>query len=285
MAKKFRLGILGATVELQRSCGEALLDIAEVVAISGMASYETIEELDMMLLVMQPPFANAVRQFGRLRERHPEVKVLVLESGLRVNQAVEIVKFGAVDLLQLPDEGHSLARKVARGLIGTAQLTIDCPDLALLAEHLKPVRSVESSRSCFRTSVPQTMSASVVLQLRPGTVRLPLVDFSVATDGRPGGLGLRLEKDVVEKVASKPLPVAQWAKDKAEFVLVIEMSGQTVGALGSVARATLPPRNGLGTGLLGLTYVLSHQRDEGILQRLWVEAQRVTGRANDTKKR
>lgn len=267
MSVQIQVGLIGGTGSVATMCREALESIGTSVLLVEPISPETLQVIDMMLLVLQPPYTEMVRRFGQLRESAPHVPVLLLASGLDVNDAVELVKFGAVDLLELPATKRVLARKIERALRGTEGLTVESTVLWPLVSNSRSTGH-ESQRNCFRTLVPEHMNVSVTLQGTAAGTRVRLVDLSMRSEKGPAGMCLR-----VASSSSLP-PTADLAFVPGQSLpLTIEVFGRTVSAVGCICRSAVvaetPP-----TVMLGLTFKVMSASDEALLQRLWIESQR-----------
>lgn len=264
MGTHLQIGLVGASTPVLDACRDALACVGRGVLVTDVASTEALSELDMLLLVVEPPHVEGVRRFGRMREVAPQLPVLVLARGLDVDHAVELVKFGAVDLLELPASKRALARKIERALRGTTSLTIESPVLAPLAAITRSV-SFSNNRSCFRARVPERLAVRVIVSGINAAMRATLVDLSLPSDDGPAGVCV-----LVDLVA--PTSSAR-GMTGASLQLFIEAFGRIVVATACVRRCELvegaPP-----SLRLGMTITVSSASDEALLQRIWVESQR-----------
>jgi DNA-binding response OmpR family regulator len=271
---RFQVGILGADSKLLATCTHALSPIATVTGIGADYTASAISALDLLLVVIQPPHTEGIRLFGRIRERYLHLKVLVLASGLAVNTAVELLKLGGDDLLDLPDSHHMLSRKVARVLLGKAQLTVDSPVLAPLAPLASRALSEHSKRACFRVRVPTSWSAHATFQHGDAPIRLRIEDLAVPTDQGPGGIGLQ-----ITLAAARTLPLDAWVREAPTIPLIMHISEMDIEAKATARRVDLPTQDGLQHGVLGVIYSVKGRAAEALLQRYWLELQRTNFRA------
>lgn len=268
--KRFQIGILGAQPGLQRACAAELSDSAHLVHISSATEHNTIATLDLLMLVMQPPHVEAVRRFGSLRELHPKLKVVLLVSGLDVNHAVEFVKLGAEDLLELPDATAALRLKVARALLGTVHLTITSPILSPLATGAALELGNDPRRACFRATIPRELGVAGVFRVEGRTTRLQMSDLSIPTESAPGGIGFSVSPQL-ERI----LPLESWSSLQATVPVELDVAGRLIRITAKVVRFDAPPPFGNDVGRLCVTYTLEVPADETVVQRLWVDAQRL----------
>jgi hypothetical protein len=271
---RFQVGILGADSKLLATCTHALSPIATVTGIGADYTASAISALDLLLVVIQPPHTEGIRLFGRIRERYLHLKVLVLASGLEVNSAVELLKLGVDDLLDLPDSHHMLSRKVARALLGKSQLTVDSPLLAPLAPLASRSLSERSKRACFRVRVPTSWSAHAIFHHGDAPIQLRIEDLAVPTDHGPGGIGLQLTLP-----AARALPLDAWVREAPRIPLIMHISEQHIEAKATARRVELPTQDGLQHGVLGVTYSVQGRAAEALLQRYWLDLQRTSFRA------
>ncbi len=267
MGSHLRIGLIGASTSIYAACREALDAVGRGVLVTELPSTEALTDLDMMLLVVEPPHIEGVRRFGRMREVAPQLPVLVLASGLDVDHAVELVKFGAADLLSLPASKRVLARKIERCLRGTPNLTIESVTLSPLAALTRSV-SFANNRSCFRARVPERLGVAVTVHGGNATLSATLVDLSLPSDEAPAGACLDVVFASGSGLSSSPRGVLG-----ATLQLVIEAFGRTVLANALVRRCELLD-DAHPTLRLGVTFVPDTPADEVILQHIWVESQR-----------
>ena len=266
MKSAFRVGLVGGSPTVFGVCREAMASIGDGVLVVETLSSEALKGLDMVLLVLEPPHVESVRRFGTMREAAPDLPVLLLANGLDVNHAVELVKFGAVDLLELPASKRTLARKIERALRGTKLLTIESPVLSPLIAAPRPLER-GNLRSSFRALVPERLEVSVVLLGSTAATRGKVLNLSVRSDDSPGGMCLNLPAPPPPEL-SAGVPASG-----IDVQLMIEAFGRIVMASGRVLRCEVhggPPA----VVQLGLTFAVKNRDDEALLQRVWVESQR-----------
>jgi len=266
MKSAFRVGLVGGSPTVFGVCREAIASIGEGVLVVEPLSSEVPSGLDMVLLVLEPPHVESVRRFGTMRETAPDLPVLLLANGLDVNHAVELVKFGAVDLLELPASKRTLARKIERVLRGTKLLTIESPVLSPLIPAPRPLDR-GNLRASFRALVPERLEVSVVLLGSTAATRGKVLNLSVRSDDSPGGMCLNLPAPPPPEL-SAGVPASG-----IDVQLMIEAFGRIVMASGRVLRCEVhggPPA----VVQLGLTFTVKNRDDEALIQRVWVESQR-----------
>lgn len=267
MGSHLRIGLVGASTAVLTACRETLDVVGRAVIVTDISGRESLSELDLMLLVMEPPHDEGVRRFARMREVAPQVPVLLLASELDVDQAVELVKFGAVDLISLPASKRALARKIERCLRGTPQLTIESATLAPLAALTRTV-SFANNRSCFRAHVPERLGVTVTVFGERVATRATLVDLSLPSEDAPAGACLDLTFASGAELTLQPPDAVG-----ATLRIHIAAFGRTVMANALVRRSEL--LDGARVTLrLGVTFVPTATADEATLQQIWAESQR-----------
>ena len=93
--------------------GYGVVEVEDEPAASAVLSREVP---DLVLLDVRLPNAGGVRLLGQIRERAPDVPVVVIAGSTEVEAAVEALKLGAVDYVAAPVNTDALALTVKRAL-------------------------------------------------------------------------------------------------------------------------------------------------------------------------
>ncbi len=194
MARKHRIGIVGQDDELKTFCEKSLGLVAKV------EFYETYEDVftplneSLLLFAINQPNAENTAALAKCIKSNPDLPVLVLGADFSPNQAVELVKCGATDFLALPTKPVEIRLKVERILRGRRGPVFK-DSLLMPFEPTSgrlPLPYMGSNRRlCYRASVIQDAAIRVQLTVDSKPYFLEIVEISVVTDRRPGGLLLR----------------------------------------------------------------------------------------------
>ena len=81
---------------------------------SGHEAIEEVdrEEPDVMLLDLKMPDLDGLEVLARIRENHPDLKVIFLTGHATLEKGIEAVKLGATDFMEKPVDMDKLIEKV-----------------------------------------------------------------------------------------------------------------------------------------------------------------------------
>lgn len=265
----FTAVVLDADPALLALCTDALAGLAKVYP---EGHPERPLRPDFVLVALREPMFQSVARFVTQKSQAPEVPVLLVGELSDVDEVVELLKAGATDFVRLPLVPEVLRRKLMRVKKGRYIHVLDRP--ALL-----PLRPLEDAgdqadgapdganrRRCFRVNIPADVSLQVSSPLLPPEARMAVEDLSISSEDQPGGMRLRGDASLVAQL------LAMGADVPARF----HLPGEAQPLPGRFRVLRLVP---LGRHVnLGVSYRLTHVRDEDKLQRLWVQCQRPVGR-------
>jgi DNA-binding NtrC family response regulator len=69
---------------------------------------------DAVILDLQMPGMNGLEVLKRIKERRPEIQVILLTGHATVEKGVEAIKLGAMDFVEKPADLEALSEKIAR---------------------------------------------------------------------------------------------------------------------------------------------------------------------------
>ncbi|HBT97558.1 MAG TPA: two-component system response regulator [Desulfobulbaceae bacterium] len=78
---------------------------------NGLAQAEE-GDFDVIVLDLAMPEMDGVEALRRLKEKKPEIEVILLTGHASVKQGIEAMKLGALDLLEKPADMNILAAKI-----------------------------------------------------------------------------------------------------------------------------------------------------------------------------
>lgn len=70
------------------------------------------EAYDVVILDLQMPEMDGIETLKRLKEKNPELQVILLTGHATVQKGIEAMKLGALDLLEKPTDMKVLAEKI-----------------------------------------------------------------------------------------------------------------------------------------------------------------------------
>lgn len=187
--------------------------------------------------------------------------------------AVELVKCGADDFLTLPPAPAALLRKVRRatGRISTRP-AFDVPALQPLQ---RKQWKGEDRRLCHRVRVPGNRLVRAHFEESGQSAALSVVDLSIATEARPGGLLLRANADAARLIAVD----RRRRGETLSFGLDLVDGGSRISVEARVVRVRPGPAR---TVLVAVSYMVTDAQAEARLRLLWMDLQRRHGKYGRT---
>lgn len=260
-----RIGLVGADRTLAIVCQRALAHLGEVVTVPPTLD---VHDTSVVVLVITPASDDSVRALARIRASSPRVRLIVLSTGVSADVAVELVKCGAEDYLELPCDPNALARKVERALTGSSRPTLDAP---LVSAFSTGGTAFGNRRRTFRARVPANYSARVHVSVAGRIEILDLVDISLAADDQLGGMAWRADARV-----AAGLPLDSWSRGTT-LAANIELPGHAVLIPADVilVRMTLGLSGPAATPIaIGVQYALCNAEEDRVIRTFWMECQR-----------
>ncbi len=283
MTPRFFIAFSGGDDALLSACAEVLEQVAHVRSVDPLdlstpdAAGKDLAAASLLLLVLREPIADGVARMVRLRLSQRRLPLLLLAFGVTPDQAVELVKCGAADLLSLRGsppsfivDAPALHAKVERALWRRNGLTLEDPVLAPLAGLYGPAAAAYASsnrRLCYRANTSNKASATLVLPTPPGEARCQISDISVATEEQSGGLRLRAEPMVAAK-----MPLSTWHRgSELSGALLLTDENTSIPLRLRIIRA----EGGTGgqAAQVALQYIPLDPRHEQRIQRFWMRCQ------------
>jgi DNA-binding NtrC family response regulator len=80
-------------------------------AVEALAQLET-EHFDAVILDLKMPGMDGLEALNRIKEKRPEIQVILLTGHATVEKGVEAIKAGALDFVEKPADMESLAEKI-----------------------------------------------------------------------------------------------------------------------------------------------------------------------------
>jgi len=268
--RRYRIGFITSDAGMFSATAKALGTDADLVRLSPTLPPGDAEKPDILLVAMGDAVEEAIRFLARLREKVPSLPVILLAQRISVNLAVEFVRFGGMDLMEMPIDPGALWRKIERAVEGVSRPAYDHPALTLLSRP-EPA-PVPPRRTSFRVRVPGDHPASVFVQAPKGArLQTAVEDLSIPTDGESGGMRL-----AVDEWRAISLGVGAWPTG-ATFEADLSITGETA-PLPLRLQLVRPPLSvGRHTGrryLISVSYALVNPQQEPTLQKFWIALQR-----------
>ena len=69
---------------------------------------------DVVILDLQMPGMNGLEVLKRIKERHPEIQVILLTGHATVEKGVEAIRLGAIDFVEKPADLEVLKEKISK---------------------------------------------------------------------------------------------------------------------------------------------------------------------------
>ncbi len=69
---------------------------------------------DVVILDLQMPGMNGLEVLKRIKERHPEIQVILLTGHATVEKGVEAIRLGAIDFVEKPADLEVLQEKISK---------------------------------------------------------------------------------------------------------------------------------------------------------------------------
>ena len=69
---------------------------------------------DVVILDLQMPGMNGLEVLKRIKERHPEIQVILLTGHATVEKGVEAIRLGAIDFVEKPANLEVLKEKISK---------------------------------------------------------------------------------------------------------------------------------------------------------------------------
>ncbi len=268
-AQPVKVGLLGGDDALLLTCAEALGNHGEVVALTLQDDELKWAPVQILLVSVPAPLDKGIAFFARCCERDPRKAVIAMGRELEADIAVELVKCGADDFVSMPIQPDALVRKIHRALnIASPGPAFSWPalePLALLGGR-KPYRGA-NRRWCFRAKPSGDFRARVTTQVGKKQFTLDIDDISIVTEGWPGGILLRVDRQEGEE-----LPFEQWEHGRAATMLIHLPTGASVKVVARVVPGTR--RQSVKTTRFAVQYTTDIPSDVNLLQAFWTECQR-----------
>ncbi|NEQ32690.1 MAG: response regulator [Leptolyngbya sp. SIO4C5] len=125
-------------------------------AVSGQDALDQLakDTFDLMLLDIRMPGMDGVEVLKQLKDRQPDLKVIVISAHGTVDSAVEVMKLGAVDFLQKPFTPQEIRDLVAQVLGRSLQ-----PQDTSSYDDLMAAAKAQASQRNFDAAISQVKQA------------------------------------------------------------------------------------------------------------------------------
>jgi hypothetical protein len=189
--------------------------------------------------------------------------LILLGEELSANLAVELVKCGADDYLDVPFDRAALLRKVRRAVDGFRGPAFDDPAFV----PLQPAGFTgRNRRHCFRIAVSAEFPVHARLRGTSGEYPVRVVDVSIANDGWFGGMLLKIDEAVATNLDLSDGQKLRILAELPDSLPPMPLDARIV--LGGVRAG---PRK---TVMVALQYQTACPEDEERMRQYWVDAQR-----------
>jgi len=194
MSRKHRIGIVGHTDELRIFCEKSLGLVAKIEFYDAFEAVFTPLNDSLLLFIIDEPHPEHTAALAKCIKINPDLPILVMGGDFSPNQAVELVQCGACDFLSLPAKPVEIRLKVERHLRGRRGPVFS--DSVLMpfepTSGRLPLPYMGSNRRlCYRASVINDAAIRVQITVDSKPYFLEIVELSVVTERRPGGILLR----------------------------------------------------------------------------------------------
>lgn len=235
---------------------------------------EKLEGLDALLLVFGPKLSASVELLAMCLAERPHLPVMGI-SELETNWVVELLECGMADHLTPPIDTGLLQRKLDRMVLKGSGTVLDVPAFAHLP-HARDRATQSNERTCVRARISPEFPAALSLAAAGKTAPAPpqllsLVDVSILTDERPGGLCVRVEPWT--EAGAQLLRLTPGASSAVVLHLPKSLAREPVPARVKLVRIIKPSAMTQGATWHAFQYWLDRLRDEAILQQLWIRSQ------------
>ena len=254
-----------------RTLTECLGPLSRVRTLGADVAADELSALDVVVVYLAPLTVEGVRVLARLRALSPATPVVLAAPDIAVDVAGELIRQGIADVTSFPDEGALLWPKVLRAANRTAELLLASPVL----EPLLAAARVEggaatpaiNKRAGHRVNVPDAHRVFAEAMVSPKPARFRIVSVSLHAGERRAGL-------LLEELPTAPADREQFGVG-ATFALVIETPAGASNVRGVLTRIASGAKARF---RVGVACEFPSMRDEALLQRVWVDAQRVAVR-------
>jgi len=271
-----KIGFAGLEGELSAACVAAAGTDYEVVIVPGPEAGDAPADMafDVLLLLFAVPLRGAAAYLAQCRERSPLLPIIALAGdGVGLNVAVELVKCGADDALEVPFEAADLVAKLERVLSRRDGLSLTEPQLAPLAELMNPTPRVRAAsktnrRRCFRATIRPEMAPRVTLLLGGRALMVQAHDLSINGKDYAGGMLMSLPREMARSV-----PQSAW---KTGSALEIELIPPGEASPIKTSAKLIGNRRGAGANLVRFAVMFGPQPHDvhTRLRNYWVALQR-----------
>jgi CheY-like chemotaxis protein len=158
-----RAGIISRSQELANELKGNLEGIAECIGLGANLSIVDIQQLDIVIVFILPPYRDEVRLLARVRASVPTKPILLVTEGLDTNQSVELLKAGISDIVTWKSDPRLMIHKLLRAVRKSSDLVLSSPVFQALMEPADPLPVFINRRATFRATLPPSLQAYVVL--------------------------------------------------------------------------------------------------------------------------
>ena len=259
------IGFISSSRELATRFAQALAGLAQCSYVGKPITASALEPLDVLLMLVPSPQVEDMQMLARVRATVPDKPVVLVADGIDVNVCVDLLKVGIDEVMTTSGDRLLLWRRILRAVNHKAELTLQSPVLQPLREPAEPLPAFANRRTSFRAPVPERLATFAVALIQPVPVRLQVVNISIATDNVPGGL-------LLQAIPGLPTPEPGAFTRGQTALLIVETAQGMASSTATVVRT--PQIKSDAPFQLAVSVVFATQRDEQLVQRIWVEAQR-----------
>jgi DNA-binding response OmpR family regulator len=270
--RRLNTSVIGANRHLQKTIEKSLYSLTRCTHYSSPEHFSSALNTDLVLYTLHAPYFSSLKTLIKCLEQNPGLPVIILAKGLDANHAVELIKCGVSDYIDLPIEHLTLRRKVERLLLNVRRPAIDTWTMLPFIEYQSKAKvwsKDANRRHCYRARTGLNMEPLVDVNIDNIEYQSNLSDISIKTDDWPGGMRLRLnpatQKRIIEEFQNQAYPLLH-------LNIHLPETDEPVLAQG---RPIFRPQNAQGNfEEVVLQYQLTHKPDEQKMQSFWMRCQR-----------
>ena len=135
--RKLRASVIGANRHLQKAIEKSLYSLARCTHYSEPDQIHSALNSDLLLYSLHKPYFSSLQGLIDCLTKNPRLPVILMANGLDANHAVELIKCGVSDFIDLPIDNLTLRRKVERLLLNIRRPAIDTWTMLPFVEYQK----------------------------------------------------------------------------------------------------------------------------------------------------
>ena len=272
-----RVGFFARGKRNIKAISQVISAVGEVVQLADLTDIRTEVHCDLLLVQVDLTSAGHINDLKTCRDHNPLLPIIMMARSADPDVAVEVCRLLNLDFLSSPHEtDEELRLKCNRGLFPGNEPTLVRPFLAPLVPEGSGIGT--DRRRVFRALVPSYWASTA----RTSDIDPPLIldveDLSVANEGHPGGLLLRMGRKAAHTIAKS---IEDWGRG-ARIDLMLALASETKEIPVACRVVRIPKPTSDKHFHFAVEYQVKSQRAEAALMRFWTNCQmqeRRKGRA------